>query len=85
MSLNVKTDLKVGDVVQIDPASDEVFGGCFMTVTEPKSWGAQGYCVGPDGGKGLAYYRCKTENMVLIGRAEWMNKYDAEQDEDSKK
>ena len=36
-------DLVPGDVVQIDPAHDPVFGGAFMVVTEPKSWGAQGY------------------------------------------
>lgn len=72
-----KRELEVGDVVQIDPKHDTVFGGCFMVVTEPKSWGAQGYCSSP-GLDGLAYYRCKFENMEYIGKAEWVNKSDVE-------
>ena len=32
----------VGQVVQINPEHDEVFGGCLMVITDPKSWGAQG-------------------------------------------
>lgn len=63
--------LEKGDVVQIDPAHDERFGGCFMVVTEPKSFGAQGYVSAP-GEKGLAYYRCNWEAMHKIGRAEWV-------------
>lgn len=72
-------ELMVGDLVQIDPASDPVFGGHFMVVTELKSFGAQGYCPAfPYEGKnghvdrGLAYYRCRTENMVKVGKAEWV-------------
>lgn len=68
-------DLKPGDVVQIDPAHDDVFGGCFMVVTEPKPWGAQGYCSAP-GQKGLAYYRAAHKSMELIGRAVWVNRRD---------
>lgn len=59
-----------GDVVQIDPDHDERFGGCFMVVTEPKSWGAQGYVSVP--GASVAYYRCPTEAMVKVGMAEWI-------------
>lgn len=70
-------NLRFGDVVQIDPAHDDRFGGCFMVVTEPKPWGAQGYCSSP-GQSGLAYYRCPFAAMELIGRAEWVNKSDAE-------
>jgi hypothetical protein len=62
--------LAVGDVVQISPDTDnEMFAACFMTVTEPKPWGAQGYVRIP--GSGDAYYRAKHEHMVLIGTAEW--------------
>ncbi len=69
-------DWRVNDVVQIDPEHDELFGGCFMVITEPKTWGAQGFvpmgAKAADSGKvGLAYYRCPTEKMALIGRAEW--------------
>jgi hypothetical protein len=61
--------LSVNDVVQIDPMHDDVFGGCFMVVTDPKPWGAQGYVSVP--GKGLAFYRCPTRGLVHIGVAEW--------------
>jgi hypothetical protein len=60
------------DVVQIDPEHDDRFGGCFLVVTEVKPWGVQGYVSIPDAGKAArAYYRVKTEHMVLIGPAEW--------------
>jgi len=76
-----KRELKIGDVVQINPDHDEVFGGHFMVVTEPKSWGAQGYCMCfPSTDDkcqnltgGIAFYRCKFENMHFIGKAEWMS------------
>ena len=68
-------DLIVGDVVQIDPEHDERFGGCFMIVTEPKSFGAQGAVLGPMannlGNTGVAYYRCALEHMEYIGHAAW--------------
>lgn len=65
-------ELKHGDVVQISPETHEVerFGGCFMVVTEPKSWGAQGY-VKNAGSAGLFFMRVKWSDMEFIGRAEW--------------
>jgi len=70
-------NIEVNDVVQIDPASDEVFGACFMIVTEVKSWGVQGYVQvpgkGDDGGRG--YYRCKYENLSFVGKAVWIWEY----------
>jgi hypothetical protein len=68
-------DLRPCDVVQIDPASSKVFGGCLMVVSKPKSWGAQGYVRIP--GKGDAYYRCKFEEMEYVGRAIWAHPEDA--------
>lgn len=74
-----KYELKPGMLVQIDPESDPIFGGHFMVITEPKSFGAQGYC--PAFGRregeetipgGFAYYRCRFENMEIVGRAEWV-------------
>lgn len=62
-----------GDVVQLAPrpdVEDDVFGGCFMVITEPKTWGAQGYVTVP--GKGQAYYRCENKHMQYIGRAVWV-------------
>lgn len=67
--------LEVGDVVQIAPEHDEVFGGCFMQVTEPKPWGAQGFVIvmaSKDSPRGNAYYRCKFENMEYVGKATWV-------------
>lgn len=64
-------DLQVGDVVQIDPEHDNRFGGCFMQITEVKSWGVQGFVKTP--GQGDAYYRCEYEQMHKIGAAEWMH------------
>jgi hypothetical protein len=66
----VRIELQVGDVVQIAPSHDDVFGGSLMVVTEPKGWGAQGYVNIP--GRGLAYYRCAWEHMELVGRAPWV-------------
>jgi hypothetical protein len=66
-----KRELKIGDVVQINPFDDSHFGGNFMVVTEPKPWGAQGYCTIP-GKTGVAYYRCPFEKMEYIGIAHWI-------------
>lgn len=71
--------LRVGDVVQLDPAAHVApktgfFGGCFMLVTEPKPWGAQGFIAMPGARgevPGAAYYRAKWEEMELVGRATW--------------
>lgn len=72
--------IDVGDVVQIDPATTtqgSFFGGCFMIITEVKSFGAQGFiCMPGNRGEmpGAAFFRCKSEDMVRIGRAEWTPK-----------
>ncbi len=70
-------ELKEGDLVQIHPekASNPMFAGCVMVVTEPKSWGAQGYvqalgALGNPGGQ--AYYRAKWEEIQPVGKAEWV-------------
>ena len=62
--------MEVGDVVQLSPELDR-FAACFMVVTEPKSWGAQGYVRVPGGGD--AYYRAKNEDMELVGKAVWIH------------
>lgn len=61
--------IEIGDVVQIDPQHDNRFGGCFMLVTEVKSWGYQGFVQIPASGQ--AYYRVPSAACVRIGRAEW--------------
>lgn len=70
--------LAPGDLVQLNPDTtrNRAFAGCIMTVTEPKSWGAQGYVqgLGPDRQTpaGQAYYRAVWEEMELVGKAEWV-------------
>lgn len=66
-------DLQVGEVVQINPETQDLFGGCFMVVTEPKSFGAQGYVTVPHAdGPRQAYFRCKFEDMETLDvTAEW--------------
>lgn len=66
-----KIEIAVGDVVQIHPSHDEAFGGCFMVVSEVKTWGVQGYVTVPGSG-GQAYYRCPWKAFVRIGKAEWV-------------
>lgn len=71
------TDLKVGHVVQLNPETcrNPMFGACFLVVTDPRPWGAQGYIqtIGSDDQPGgLAYYRALWEEMELIGAAEWI-------------
>jgi hypothetical protein len=73
-----KARLSEGDVVQLIPGivGNPMFAGCFMTVTEPKSWGAQGYvqALGKDEKPGgQAYYRATWEEMTApIGKAEYI-------------
>jgi len=69
------TNLSIGDVVQLSPETGD-FAACFMIVTEPKAWGAQGYVRVPGGGD--AYFRAKHEHMTKIGRAEWIRSDDTE-------
>jgi hypothetical protein len=68
--------LEYGDLVQLIPGKvkNTAFAGCIMVVTEPKSFGAQGYVQalgekngGPPGGQ--AYYRASFEEMVFVGHA----------------
>ena len=53
-----------------------MFAACLMVVTEPKSWGAQGYVQGlGENGKqvGQAYYRATWEEMEATGgKAPWV-------------
>lgn len=71
-----KRDLKVGDVVQLGPnTANPMFAHCFMTVTEQKSWGAQGFVQALGENRepgGQAYYRAKFEDMEFVGVAWWV-------------
>ena len=67
MSASAETT-RVGDVFQIDPAV-EMFGGCFIIVSEVKSWGVQGYVRVP--GEGDAFVRKRWDVLQRIGIAVW--------------
>lgn len=58
-----------GAVVQIDPASDEVFGGCMVIVTEVRGWGVIGYMQMPE--KERAYIRLGFGDIESVGKARW--------------
>jgi hypothetical protein len=73
-----KAYLKVGTVVQLGPhTANPAFAYCFMIVSEPKEFGAQGYVqsLGTREASGeQAYYRAKFEDMEVIGQAAWMTR-----------
>lgn len=75
--MNQFKPLEVNDIVQLNPETvgNPMFAACFMIVTELKPWGAQGYvqALGEDGkAGGQAYYRAKWDEMVKVGKAEWV-------------
>lgn len=71
-------DLKVGEIIQLDPTTtaNRMFAGCLMIVSEPKSFGCQGYVqsLGEGGNPGgQAYYRAIwTEMWPTGGTAPWL-------------
>lgn len=65
-------ELKPHEIVVLRPDTtrNRMFAGCLMVVTEPKSFGAQGYVQGlGENGEpaGQAYYRAKWEEMDETG------------------
>jgi hypothetical protein len=74
--MSENSEFKNGDVVQIDPAAGGFFAGCFMVVTEPKSWGAQGYIMMPAQSReqmpAPCFYRAENQHLVKIGVAAWV-------------
>ena len=70
--MNKESTLIVNEIVQLSPETcrNKMFGACLMVVTEPKSWGAQGYvqALGDNGEiGGQAYYRATWEEMEKTG------------------
>lgn len=60
------------EIVQLHPENckNPMFKGCFMVVTEVKTWGAQGYVqgLGEDGKPGgQAHYRAEWSEMEPTG------------------
>ena len=62
-------EVSVNDVVQLNPEKD-MFGGCYLTVTDVYPWGVQGYIEIP-GQEGVAYLRVNFQDVELIGQAAW--------------
>ena len=70
--------LTKGQLVQLNPETvkNKMFAACIMVVTEPKSFGAQGYVQGlGENGEpgGQAYYRATWEEMEIVGVSEWVS------------
>ncbi|MGL4650237.1 MAG: hypothetical protein ACRC1H_12590 [Caldilineaceae bacterium] len=64
--------LAVGELVQLNPETcrNRMLAGCIMTVTELKTWGAQGYVqmTGENEKQGgQAYYRARWEEIEKTG------------------
>lgn len=81
-----KRELKVGDVVQVNP-NHEKFPGFLLVVTEPKDWGCQGYLLSPVGFnavrfKDRAYLRTKFEQIEYVGEMYWILKDSIDEDEE---
>ena len=65
-----KAEIKIGELVQLNPelTKNQIFAGCIMVVTDPKSWGAQGYIqsFGENGKHGSrVFYRASWEEMEI--------------------
>jgi hypothetical protein len=77
--------LAVGEIVQISPEASggtERFGGCLMVVTEPKSWGAQGY-VKNAGRAGLFFLNARWSDMEPTGgMVVWADRDRSDDDDD---
>lgn len=62
----------VGDVVQLDPILHVKFGGCFLTVSEARDWGVQGWVGWPEApATARAYYRAERHTYLRVGVAAW--------------
>ena len=75
--MELKDSIKMGMVVQLNPelCKNPMLAGCMMIVTEPKSFGAQGYiqCTGQNGEiGGQAYYRATWNEMEFVGYAQFV-------------
>lgn len=69
-----KRELEIGDIVQLKP--EHKFGGMLVVVSEPKSFGCQGYLMSAFDFeavkfKGRAFVRPKFEDFEYIGKIVW--------------
>lgn len=70
---------KEGEIYQINPESDNPLGGCLVVVTEPETWGIQGYVFldRPEHNilvryEGRAFVRVNWDQIVKVGYIEWI-------------
>jgi hypothetical protein len=63
----VPPEVQPGDVIQLKPDADLVFGGCLFQVTEVAPWGVQGFVQIP--GRGDAFYRARWADFARVGIA----------------
>lgn len=61
-------ELRVNDVVQITETGPEGWMGCFVQVSEVKTWGIQGWVQIPMQ-EGQAYIRLKWDQFEFVGEA----------------
>lgn len=67
------SEIKAGDVVQIDPTTNERFAGCLAIVEEVRSWGVVASVPIPAAPKPQqAPIRLQSGSYVRIGAAEWI-------------
>lgn len=81
----ISRTLEIGDILQIN-TEHEGYPGFFLVVTEPKSWGAQGYLLHSRNFEavryqGRAFLRVKFEEVEYCGHVEWME-YDKDEVEE---
>ena len=68
----------IEEILQLNPATcrNPIFGGCYLTVTELKSWGVQGFVQTLGENQqigGMAFYRAKWEEIESTGgKAVWV-------------
>ena len=64
--------MEKGDIVQITNEDHHWFP-CLIIVSEPKSWGIQGFTVIPNNNReetnGQAFIRLKNEDIEFVGKA----------------
>jgi hypothetical protein len=73
-----KRELEEGDIIQINPKIGR-YAGFFLIVTEPKSWGAQGYLLHYEDFmatryKGRAFLRVRFDEIEFCGKSQWIVK-----------
>lgn len=65
-------DIRIDDVVQVNPDLNGNFGGCFGVVTDVRSWGVMIMIPIPDsGGIKQSFLRCDWDEFEAVGKTVW--------------